>query len=239
VRAIDAGDTPTAVASLRALIPYGGGSLLTAADPRRVFTKVEAAFERLLAVYARNSGHNYYGWNEQADPRNYRGPTFWTEGDCVYRLALELEREFPHGVHFEVPVANWTFADFDKTIDRRQFIDLVVSDLHEFVEDETSQHRFRTHRHELFLEGKYFHAGCTRTWRGTERRRVPTVKADAERLARHIERGHCLVAAIFVADDDGLFEETVDMSDWPTSVKLLLASQAELGRRGIASAPGA
>lgn len=204
-------------------------------DQAAVEARLEAAFDRFLAVYARLGGHKYYGWDEQADPRNYRGPTFWTEGDCVYRLALELEREFPHCIHLEVPVAAWTFAGFDKTLESRRFIDLVVSDLHEFVEDEASQERFMAHRHELFLEAKYFHAGCSRTWRSTEVKRVPSVIADAERLAGHLERGRCLEAAVLVADDDGLFEQTVDLSTWPASVKLLLASPAELERRKLVS----
>lgn len=204
-------------------------------DQAAVEARLEAAFDRFLAVYARLGGHKYYGWNKQADPRNYRGPTFWTEGDCVYRLALELEREFPHCVHLEVPVAAWTFAGFDKTLESRRFIDLVVSDLHEFVEDETSQGRFMAHRHELFLEAKYFHHGSSRTWRGTEKQRVSSVLADAERLAGHLERGRCLVAAVLVADDDGLFEQTADLSAWPASVKRLFASPAELERRKLVS----
>jgi hypothetical protein len=56
-------------------------------DQAAVEARLDAAFDRFLAVYARYGGHRYYGWNKQADPRNYRGPTFWTEGDCVYRLA--------------------------------------------------------------------------------------------------------------------------------------------------------
>jgi hypothetical protein len=206
-----------------------------ALEPTAIEEKLVAAFDRFLEVYARYGGHRYYGWNKQADPRNYRGPTFWTEGDRVYRLALELEREFPHCVHLEVPVAGWTVADFDKGLESRRFIDLVVSDLHEFVEDESSQERFTKHRHELFLEAKYFHHGSARSWAGTERRRVPSVLADAHRLASHVERGRCRVAAVLVADDDGLFEETVDPSTWPGSVKRLLASPSELRRRQLVS----
>lgn len=198
-----------------------------------VEAKLEAAFDRFLDVYAEFGGHKYYGWSKQADPRNYRGPTFWTEGDCVFRLALELEREFPHRVHLEVPVAAWTFADFDKTLETRRFIDLVVSDLHEFVEDETSQERFRAHRHELFLEAKYFHHGWTGPWFGTEKQRVRSVVADALRLGRHVELGRCLLGAVLVVDDDDVFEQTVDLSTWPGSVKRLLASPAELKRRKV------
>ena len=206
-------------------------------DRPAVEARLEAAFGRFLAVYANYGGHKYYGWNKQADPRNYRGPTFWTEGDCVYRLALELEREFPHCVHLEVPVAAWTFANFDKTLEGRRFIDLVVSDLHEFVEDETSQERFGAHQHELLLEAKYFHHGWTGPWFGTEKRRVASVLADAQRLARHIERGRCLVAAVLVVDDDDLFEQTLEdlegSDSWPASVERLFASPAELRRRGL------
>jgi hypothetical protein len=206
-------------------------------DHAAVEMKLEVAFNCFLSVYASYGGHRYYGWNKQTDPRNYRGPTFWTEGDCVHRLALELDREFPNCVHLEVPVAAYTFADFDKNLERRGFIDLVVSDLYEFVEDESSQERFMTHRHELFLEAKYFHHGWSRAWFGTEKRRVPSVLADAERLSRHLERGRCLVAAVLVVDDDDLFEQTLEEltapNSWPPSVRRLLASPAELKRKEV------
>ena len=139
-------------------------------------------------------------------------------------------------IHLELAVARWSFADYDKALDKKEFVDLVVSDLHDFQEDETSHKRFSTHPHELFVEGKLFPAGSSRIWRHAHVRKVPSVSADAARLARHIERGHCKAAAVLVVDDDGLFESEIDLTTWPASVKLLLASPAELERRGI-SAP--
>jgi len=204
-----------------------------ALDRRSIDAKLEAAFERFLAVYARYGGYHYYGWDDYPDPRNYRGPMIWTEGDCNYRLGLELELEFPHSVHFEVPVNKSMFSDFDANSDKREFIDVVVSDLHDFVEDGTSQERFRTHRHELFVEGKYFAAGCSKTWSFDAEAKIPQVTADAARLARHVERGHCGVAAVLVIDDDGFFEERIDRATWPELVKLLIASPAELDRLEI------
>jgi hypothetical protein len=204
-------------------------------EARAIRTSLEAAFGRFLEIYARYGGHHYYGWDDYSDPRNYKGPTLWTEGDCVFRMALELEREFPYQVHFELPVARWSFADFDAATDKRERIDLVVSNLLDFVEDETSQQRFMTHRHELFLEGKYFPAGCSKTWRFDHLLKVDAVVADATRLARHVERGHCLIAAVLVVDDENLFEEERDKHAWPEAVEVLVASPRELERRGIDS----
>jgi hypothetical protein len=202
-------------------------------DAATINTSLDAAFARLLDVYARLGGHNYYGWDDYDDPRNYKGPTFWSEDDCVYRLALELEKEFPHQVHLELPVVRWSFADYDSKVDAKQRVDLVVSDLLDFAEDETSQERFRTRQHELFLEGKYLPAGCSRRWRFDHIRKIDDIAADAARLARHLERGHCQVAAVLVVDDDNLFED--NRPEWPDAVRLLVASPQELERRGIAT----
>ena len=202
-----------------------------------VRSRLNAAFDRFLSVYAQVGGHRYHGWDDYSDPRNFRGPTFWSEHDCVFRLALELEREFPRQVHMELPVARWSFADFNKSVDKRQSVDLVVSDLTNFVEDDTSQARFMSHRHELFVEAKYFPAGCSKTWRFDHVRKVKSVYADAERLARHLERGHCLVAAVLVVDDDNLFEDHRTEHAWPDGVDMLVASARALdaGRIGESS----
>ena len=189
------------------------------------------AFSRFLAVYAEYGGHRYHGWTDYNDPANYRGPMFWSEHDCVYRLALELERDFPGHVHLELPVVRWSFADFDAELDTKERVDLVVSDLTDFIEDETSQHRFMTHRHELFVEAKLFPAGCSKRWRFDHLRKIPDVVADAERLARHLDRGHCRVAAVLVVDDDGLFEGGFAKLAWPANVELLLASPAVVATR--------
>ena len=87
--------------------------------------------------------------------------------------------------------------------------------------------------HELFVEGKYLPAGCSKTWRFDHERKIVDVLADAERLARHVQRHHCLVAAVFVVDDDNLFEEMRNDHSWPDCVDLLVASPKKLAERGI------
>lgn len=74
-------------------------------------------------------------------------------------MGSELEKEFPYCVHYELPVAAWSFSDFNSQNDKRQYVDLVVTNLHDFVEDETSQTRFQHHQHELFVEVKYLSPG--------------------------------------------------------------------------------
>jgi hypothetical protein len=207
-------------------------------DEHAVRERLQTAFDRFVRVYAELGGHNYYGWDDYADPRNYKGPIFWSEDDCVFRLALELELEFPHQVHLEFPVVKWSFADFDPAADAKQRVDLVVSDLRDFVENETSQERFMARRHELFLEGKYLPAGCSRTWRFDHLRKIDNIVADATRLAQHVERDHCRVAAVLVVDDDNLFDDNRP-PQWPESVELLLASPKEIERRAAESATAA
>lgn len=202
-------------------------------DTREIHAVLMEAFGRFLDVYAQYGAHRYHGWVDYGDPQNYKGPTFWSEDDCIYRLALELEREFPHEVHLELPVARWSFADFDESADKRERVDLVVSRLLNFIEDETSQERFMCYPHELFVEGKYLPAGCSKTWRFDHERKIVDVLADAERLARHVQRHHCLVAAVFVVDDDNLFEEMRNDHSWPDCVDLLVASPKKLAERGI------
>lgn len=200
-------------------------------SPEEVRARLNTSFGRFLSVYGRFGGHNYYGWDHQDDPRNFRGPTFWTEGDCAFRFGVELEAAFPLCVHYEFPIAAWSIGDFDKQIDKREYVDLVVTDLHDFVEDDTSQERFWAHEHALFVEVKYLSAGSSKTWRHDAESKVPSVYADAARLERHLERGHCLAAACLVVDDDGLFEELYDPGLWPPEVALLLANPAALTRK--------
>jgi hypothetical protein len=203
-----------------------------------VETGLERAWQSFLVQYARLGGHNFYGFQNYDDPRNYKGPLIWSEGDAVYRFALELEREFPQMVHLEMPIARHSVGDYDPDKDKRQFVDVVVSDLRDFVEDEQSQERYFEHRHALFLEAKHFGRGSAGRWRYDQIRKVPAIRADAERLAAHLERKHCSLAAVLVVDDDDLFEDEGGPEAWPENVRLLLASPRELSRRGIpAGAP--
>jgi hypothetical protein len=53
------------------------------------------AFDRFLELYREFGQHRFHGSADYHDPRPYRGPMFWSEADCGYRLALELERSSP------------------------------------------------------------------------------------------------------------------------------------------------
>lgn len=205
-------------------------------DSTDVRILLDDAFEGFLDAYAEFGGHRYYGFTVHDDPQNYKGPMFWSEGDCQFRFALTLEECFPKQVHLEMPVARLTFRDYDRLVDRREFIDIVVSDLSAFAPDETADERFRTHRHHAFIEVKHFGKGSSGHWRHAAIRKIPAVHADALRLARHVERGHCSVAAVLVIDDDCLFEDEMGNYEWPGSVLRLVATPRELERRGVSAA---
>lgn len=73
--------------------------------------KVMNAYDRLLAGYASWGGYRYHGWGGYKDTANYSGPGVWSERDCDLKLCLELEKEWPGGVHQEFPIAKWTRSD--------------------------------------------------------------------------------------------------------------------------------
>jgi hypothetical protein len=193
--------------------------------------RVMDAFERLVAAYAEWGGYRSHGWTDYHDPHNYFGPVIRSEVDCTLRFAIELEREWPRCVHAEFPVSKANFANFNKHAEGQQRIDLAVSDLSTFVEDDSSQERFRSMRHEAFVEVKWLLKG----WRGNKfemdaRKRVAAVGADALKLARHLQLGRCAVAAAFVVDDEDYFITEGDQLDWPAGVwRLVLGPQTLRG----------
>ena len=207
-----------------------------AASSHSTLALLQSAFDRFLRVYAVSGSHRFYGWNDYGDGRNYKGPLLWTEGDCAFRFALALEAVFPGLVHFEFPIARWSVWEFDRERDRKQFVDVVVSDLSTFVEDDTSDERFRRHRHDLFVEVKHIGFGSERRWFFDARKKLPAIGADARRLAEHVNRNHCALAAILVVDDDCIYESNRDLvGEIPSTVVELVASPRQLHDRGIAT----
>jgi len=148
--------------------------------------------------------------------------TIWSEADVALRLALCLAKRFPGRVHMEFPIAQWTRADVDKTIDKRQFVDLVVAG-EGLSGDDGIWKALPTHTHLLFAEVKWFPRGSGTRWRFDHIRKVAAVNRDAHRLARHLELRRCRYAAAFVADHDGLFASEHESLDWPPEVRHFVA----------------
>ena len=152
----------------------------------------------------------------------------------MLRLAFELERQFPRQVHCEFAIGKATRTDYDPKVEARQRVDIVVSDFEAFVEDETAEERYRTKRHELFVEVKWLLKG----WWGQQfemdaHKRVAGVEADLKKLERHLALGRCQVAAMVVFDDEGFFEHHGATIDWPAGVERLVVSPSELRTRGL------
>lgn len=202
-------------------------------DREAVLRGTRAAHARLLDAYADWGGHNFYGWTVQEDSQNFLGKTIWSEADCVFRFGVELEKEFPGQVHFELNLGKATRADYDPQKDKQQNVDIVVSNLDAFEEDETSMDRFRAKTHEAFIEAKWLKKGWwNQSWQRDAFKQVEGITRDAARLQDNLDRGRCLVAACLIFDDECFFEYHGGDPDWPPEVELLLVSPAELGRQG-------
>lgn len=212
----------------------GGGLAL---DPvARLEDGLMDAYERFLEGYAGWGGHAFHGWTDFPDTRNFEGPMVWSEADCAFRFGLELERSFPRHVHAEFAIGKATRLDYDPDVERRHHVDLVVSDLSTFAEDEQSQDRFRTWCHNAFVETKWLAKG----WEGNRfepdaHKRAASVHADVAKLDRHLALGRCRVAAVLVVDDEDFFSTTpVPESDGvPSSVWRLVAGPRALRERGL------
>lgn len=162
--------------------------------------------------------------------RNDRLIRYWSERDCGLRFALELEREWPQEVH-EFAIGKASRADYDKTTEGFQRVDVAVSDLSAFIEDDGSFDRFRSHRHQAFFEVKWFVKG----WGDNRdaRSRLADVLIDVAKLANHLRLGRCAVAGMLVVDDAGYFDGHGSTEDWPQSVWRLYVGPWALRRRRL------
>jgi hypothetical protein len=192
-----------------------------AASGRDTQPWLAAALDLFTADYLRLGGHHYHGFSDVGDPANYKGPTFWSKGDCVLRLALRLETTFPGRVHLEVPFARQLFDDFDRRRDRRRCVDLVVSDLVGF---RPGIDVFGRREHDLFIAVRFLPKRGPK-WIRDSKRTIQSIDEDAARLGDHLLRGHCRNALVVVVDDQGLFEsERVRQGfSWPERVQLAVA----------------
>ena len=221
---------------LRALL---GSGRLPVRRLAEVKTKLEQlnegltrAFRAFTAQYSELGGHRFHGFTEHGDPRNYQGPLIWSEGDCQFRLALALEKEFPGMVHLEVPIAKFTVANYDPEVDKPQFVDIVVSDLSQF---NPKRDVFAERPHDLFIEVKYAgHSG--KKWRFVGERTIRSgVRSDLERLQRNLDLGRCRAAAMLIVDDNSYLESVAGTGmTWSPQVRALLASPTQLARRNLA-----
>jgi hypothetical protein len=197
-------------------------------------SRLHAAFDRLLAEYAMLGGHRFHGWTTADEPRNYQGPLIWSEADCVFRFALELEKEFPRQVHCELKVNRSTRLDFPEGDEKAQQVDIAISDLSDFAAEDTAYDRFRSHQHLLFVEAKWFLKGWAgNKWEFDARDQVGGVQGDLDKLRRHVRLRRCAVAAMLVVDDEDYFETHSGHIVWPEGVERLVCGPAELRRRGL------
>lgn len=207
------------------------------ANRRSTIEHLKGAYTEFMDGYRAWGGYRYHGFTSQADPENFRGPVILSESDIVIRLGAMLAGRFPETseVHAEFNIATWTRADYDKAEDRAQRIDLAVSDLSCIEQGPEAQEQFRNLVHWLFVEVKWVPKGWWGgPWEKLEAmKRVEAISRDAWRLSRHLELDRCLLAAVFVVDDECLFDYLHGQFEWPLDVPVLRVSPSALAAVGF------
>jgi hypothetical protein len=133
-----------------------------------------------------------------------------------------------HGVR----IGKSSRLDYDKAGEGFQRVDVAVSELGSFVEDESSFERFRSHHHEAFFEVKWFVKGWTEKTRDAKDR-LSAVPVDVAKLTNHLRLGRCMVAGMLVVDDAGVFQGHGSTDDWPPGVWRLYVGPWALTRREL------
>jgi hypothetical protein len=222
------------VERIRVLVLSGAGMTPSPHTAAGVADKVMNAFDRFLVGYATWGGHRFHGWTDDSDAHNFLGTVIWSEADCALRFAMELDREWPGATHLEFAIGKATRADYDPLVEKPQRVDVAVSDLSSFVEDATSQERYRAHRHEAFFEVKWLLKGWRgHAWERDAAKRVQAIPVDVAKLAHHASLGRCTVAGMLVVDDESYFEEHGHDDAWPAEVWRLVAGPGALDKRGL------
>jgi hypothetical protein len=205
----------------RALADHPNNPQGKSAVDRLLDNRLGDACDRFLALYGRYGGWRYYGRPDATDPSGYAGPVFWQEDDVRFRLAYELEREFPAGVHLNSLLSPATVADWDAEQDgKNQHVDVLVDDLRDFLPGPDSLRRFAERTADAFVEVRFL-----RRRRQTRdlMRDLQGVFDDADSLGRHLQRGRTARALMLVVDDDGRFLEARNTMPWPRGVELVHA----------------
>jgi hypothetical protein len=225
------------VEQIRALVVASANLSPSATTLAGMRDKVMNAYDRLLAGYASWGGYRYYGWGGYEDEANYSGPAVWSERDCDLKLCLELEKEWPGGVHQEFPIAKWTRSDIGEK-EAIQRVDVAVLNLAEFVEGPDAATRFGGRPHEVFFEVKW----CVKGWSDNAREhkaRLEAIPLDIAKLANNLRLGRCRVAGMVIFDDGGWWaRQSPDLNGgWPRDVWSLYVGPHALHWRGLAPIP--
>lgn len=189
------------------------------AEGRTLDERVAVASERFEALYARYGGWRHYGRPDGTDPAGYAGPLFWQEEDVRFRLALELEREFPAAVHLNSLMSPATVRGWEQAVDgRHQYADVLVDDLRGFDAGNDALRAFAERPATLLVEIKFIR-------RRRQGRDVPRdvngIFGDAMRLGRHLRLGRTARAVMVVVDDEDHFLDARESMPWPAGVTLL------------------
>jgi len=135
--------------------------------------------------------YNYEGYSISTKLSDL-GPHFWSEQDIKFHLSRFLNKEFgDFWVHNELSVSSHTFKNFDSETEKRERIDIVVSD------PDSYQLNWRE-KHNIFIEVKWISKGkifddYAKLKKGSQE--------DCEKLQNQYFKERCREAVVCIIDD--------------------------------------
>lgn len=202
----------------RALDQYPGNPQGLTPPERLHEERIDLAFEALRRVHVHFGSWRYHGRPDATHPAGFSGPVFWEEGDVQFRLAVELEREFPLAVHFDGLLGRAVSANWDAELDGgNQKIDIVVVDLRDFIEGPDALARRQNVVNDLLCEVKYIHKD---NWASNVRNAISGTISDVDRLGRHLTMGRTRAARMLLVDDQLAFLRYRNTMPWLGDVVL-------------------
>ncbi len=197
------------------------------AAERLLDERLASATDRFLALYERFGGWRYHGRPDATDPAGYAGAIFWQEEDVRFRLAYELEREFPSAVHLNSLMSAATVEDWDVDQDgKHQYADILLDDLRDFVAGPDALRQFAARTVTALVEIKFIRR---RRQARDVSKDLQGVVDDATRLGRHRQLGRAQRALMVVVDDDDRLPAARETMPWPVGVELVHAAPTRLG----------
>jgi len=95
-----------------------------------------------------------------------------------------------------------------------------------------SQRRFKSLRHDLFVEVEWLKKG---RWLNTDQlvKRCARIQQDLINLQRSVDSGRCEFAAMLIVDDEGFLDFHGDLLKWPPDVIPLIVSPSAIAEHGL------
>jgi len=163
---------------------------------------LKKVWPKVVEFFGQFGPANYTGYLG-GKKQGWLGPYVWSEdGDVVRIITKFCEDEFGFlNVHNESPIDKFRYENFERCHEKREFIDVDVTD----ASDCKSEEDFRKLTHTLFIEVKHISKGSI--YKDPEKK-INGFCYDCAKLQHKIKEGRCKYAIAILIDDGDLKGES-------------------------------